>query len=191
MTNTCTYSRNTEAYLDRYREILSNMIDRMENARRTESISNDFIVQMIPHHMAAIEMAKNLLRYTTDLNLQRIADGIITEQTQSIEDMRAIRCLCLNQTNTQTDRNRYDSRTESILDTMFQSMENARSTNNIDCNFIREMIPHHEGAVHMSENALRFDLCPGLVPILHAIIKSQRRGIRELRQLQRRLGCGA
>ena len=38
------------------------------------------------------------------------------------------------------------------------------------------MIPHHQGAIRMSENALRYLLCPGLIPLLDAIIVSQKKG---------------
>ncbi len=50
-------------------------------------------------------------------------------------------------------------------------------------NFIVQMIPHHEGAIQMSENALCFPVCPELKPILRAIIVSQRRGVKEMEQL--------
>lgn len=45
------------------------------------------------------------------------------------------------------------------------------------------MIPHHMGAIRMSENALRFPICPELIPILTAIISSQKRGVQEMEKL--------
>ena len=57
--------------------------------------------------------------------------------------------------------------------------------NRINADFMREMIPHHEGAVRMSENALCFPLCPELVPILSRIIVSQKKGVREMKRLLR------
>ena len=62
-------------------------------------------------------------------------------------------------------------------------MKRAPRTERIPCDFIREMIPHHEGAIRMSENALRFSLCPELIPILDAIIISQKEGVRQMRKL--------
>ena len=66
---------------------------------------------------------------------------------------------------------------------MFAEMKRAPRTERIPCDFIREMIPHHEGAIRMSENALRFSLCPELIPILDAIIISQKEGVRQMRKL--------
>lgn len=60
-------SRVAEKYLHRYDEILRKMILDMNAAPVTGSISANFIRQMLPHHKAAIELAQNLLLYTTCL----------------------------------------------------------------------------------------------------------------------------
>ena len=63
---------------------------------------------------------------------------------------------------------------------MFDDMRNACYTNDINANFIREMIPHHRGAIQMSRNALQFPICQELKPIIQSIIVSQQNGIREM-----------
>ncbi|MGF7048064.1 uncharacterized protein (DUF305 family) [Paenibacillus sp. DS2015] len=55
---------------------------------------------------------------------------------------------------------------------MFYEMGSAHITNGVNANFVREMIPHHEGVVRMSNNVLQFNTCPMLKPILYAIITS-------------------
>ena len=77
-------SRVSQKYLTRYREITENMICKMNGADFTDSISQNFINQMIPHHEAAIEMSQNLLRYTTNLPLQNLADKIISGQSRDV-----------------------------------------------------------------------------------------------------------
>lgn len=179
------FSNVTNNYLCRFYEILDNMIEEMTGAKLTDSLSHNFIVQMIPHHMVAIEMSRNILRYTACLPLQDIAQGIITEQTKSIEDMRAIlpQCSCL--VNSPQDVCMYQSRFGQISGTMFARMRDACADNDINADFMREMIPHHKGAIQMSENLLQYDICCGLIPILDAIIVSQRRGVREMEGLLR------
>ena len=83
------FSIVTKNYLSRFYDILECMKEGMTNAQLNDSISHNFIVQMIPHHEAAIQMSQNLLQYTTFIPLQNIALGIISEQTQSIENMRS------------------------------------------------------------------------------------------------------
>lgn len=72
-----------------------------------------------------------------------------------------------------------------ILDGMIHGIKSAQLSDSISLNFIAQMIPHHQGAVEMSENTLQYDICPELVPILEAIITSQKRGIRQMQQLLR------
>lgn len=174
-----------ESYLNEYRRILDGMIDGMTRAPLTDSISNNFIVQMIPHHTAAIEMSENLLRFTKDETMRSIARNIIAEQTRSIADMKAVYATCLTHINPERAVNAYESRVNSVMCAMFTQMKTARSDGNINCDFLREMIPHHIGAVKMAETALSFGVCRGLVPVLNSIIASQRRGIRRMQSLER------
>ena len=189
MPHECQFSSNTQTYLERYQEILDEMIEQMSSIVPADSISGSFIEQMIPHHRAAIEMSKNLLQYTTNIPLQNIALNIVSSQEESIQQMLMVEPDCLALPNTPAELNRYWRENCRILQIMFREMSAACANNNIDANFMREMIPHHQGAVRMSENALRNPICPRLVPILSAIISSQKKGIREMQCLLRKIEC--
>lgn len=186
MTSQYRFTDCTKDYLTQFYAILEEMIRSMDCVQLNDSISHNFIVQMIPHHQAAIQMCQNVLQYTNDAELRNIATGIISTQTRSIQNMQSILCQCSCVTNSCQDLDLYGRRFREVTHTMFHDMSSASSDNNISANFIREMIPHHEGAIQMCENALRFCICPGLAPILEAIISSQTKGIQEMRQL---LGC--
>lgn len=185
----CRFDDDTKEYMSRYHCILDEMIRDMTGAELNDSISHNFIVQMIPHHRAAIEMSKNILKYTENTTLRSIALNIIEAQTKSIENMQCIESKCSKLCGSRQELCRYQGRTEEIMQVMFAEMKCARVSNRISCSFMWEMIPHHEGAVRMSMNTLNYDICPELVPILQAIITSQKRGIEQMRQLQRRIGC--
>jgi len=185
MNRHCQLSHVTEDYLAAFYCILDEMIEKMTQASLCDSISHNFITQMLPHHRAAIRMSENILKYTTFVPLQNIAQNIISEQTKSIEDMKGILCQCEKCCNSECDLQAYTQRTCHIMHTMFTNMHNSCATNNLNASFMREMIPHHMGAVEMSENARRFCICPGLVPVIDAIIVSQKKGIRQMQQLLR------
>lgn len=191
MNTECCLNRDAMNYLCEFRRILEEMINGMNAACLDGSISHNFIVQMIPHHMAAIQMSENILKYTNVPELRKIAEGIISEQTKSIENMKSILCSCTCAKNSHSELCSFQNRMNIIKETMFQKMKSARGNNNISCNFLREMIPHHKGAVEMSRNTLRFDICPQLKPILDAIISSQCRGIEEMKKLESSLSCSA
>lgn len=185
----CRMNSDSENYLSEYRNILQTMTEGMCSAELTNSISHNFIVQMIPHHMAAIRMSENILKYTGNMQLEEIADGIISEQTKSIENMQEILSSCETMTNSCGEVRAYQDRVCRIMKIMIDGMKNAYSDNCINCDFIREMIPHHMGAVRMSRNALSFPICSGLIPILDAIISSQEKGIAQMRKLGDELRC--
>lgn len=169
-------------YLDAYYDILNEMKREMTAVRQTISISRDFITQMIPHHRAAVEMCENVLRYTISEPVSTLAQTIIHQQTLGIEEMEAILCPCGTVCNSQQVVCCYRRRNVQILNTMFSGMAHASGVG-VEQNFLREMLPHHEGAVQMAENALNFCICRPLCPILQNIITTQKREIGEMRQL--------
>jgi uncharacterized protein (DUF305 family) len=48
----------------------------------------DFVQLMLPHHQAAIDMARTQLFYGTDPQMRRLAQEIITDQQSEIDLMR-------------------------------------------------------------------------------------------------------
>ena len=176
----------TKSYLSRFYEILDNMMQSMDQAQLTDSISQNFIVQMIPHHEAAVQMAHNLLQYTTCIPLQNMALQIIEEQTKGIHELEAALESCSQPPSNPSDLTLYRRQYSHIAQRIFCAREQACISNQVDANFIREMIPHHRGSIQMAENALRFSPCPPLVPILRSIICTQQEG---LRQMERLLCC--
>lgn len=138
-------SDTAKRYLCRFYEILDEMTAGMTGAELTDSLSHNFIVQMIPHHRAAIEMSRNLLQYTTFVPLQNIARNIIVEQTESIGNMQAVLDRCGGLSSTEQDLCLYQRRFQRIAQAMFSQMRSACAGNRINADFMREMIPHHEG----------------------------------------------
>lgn len=128
---------------------------------------------MIPHYQAAIEMSENNLKYTTCVPLQRIAERLIVEQTQSIANLEAALSTCSMETNAAQALCRYRQQVNRIIDTMLATMDIAYANNNVSADFMREMSPHHRGAVELSQTALCYLICSGLRPVLDAITTSQ------------------
>jgi DUF305 family protein family protein len=61
----------------------------MEGAPRSGDPDRDFVTQMIPHHQGAVDMARILLVHGADPELRQLAKGIIAEQQNEIQLMRA------------------------------------------------------------------------------------------------------
>lgn len=65
------------------------MEDGMKRAPMNGAAGHDFVTMMIPHHQGAIDMAKAVLLYSQDPELRNLAQGIIAEQQNEINVMRA------------------------------------------------------------------------------------------------------
>lgn len=176
-------SHNTQTYLQNYHLDLNHMISAMTTVQLYDSISHNFIVEMIPHHMMAIHMCKNLLQYTTCIELQNMAHDIINEQRESIWKMQKCLEQCSEKKNCELELGRYQQHFTQVSTTMFYQMEQACEGNSIDFNFCREMIPHHMGALEMCDNVLEFPICEKLQPIIDSIIVMQTKGIKELKSI--------
>lgn len=176
-------SNVTQQYLDEYYRILDNMIQEMTNVNSTNSISHNFILQIIPLFEAAMDMSSNLLNYTTNMTLENLAINIITTSSQSIQALVNALNRCSTTLNQNTDLLNYQRAYNHIIDEMFQNMTNAPINNNININFLNEMIPLQSGALNMGRNALRFDLCTELIPIIQEIDKNASIYIQQMRTL--------
>jgi len=61
----------------------------MAAAPMTGQPGHDFVTMMLPHHQGAIDMARSVLLDTRDPELRNLALGIIAEQQNEINVMRA------------------------------------------------------------------------------------------------------
>jgi uncharacterized protein (DUF305 family) len=60
----------------------------MKAVERSGDSDVDFVRLMLPHHQAAIDMAKTQLLYGKDPQIRRLAQEIITDQQSEIELMQ-------------------------------------------------------------------------------------------------------
>lgn len=189
MKNTCLLSEDSKTYLCCFYQILDEMIQSMTTAGLTQSISHNFIVQMIPHRRAAIQMSQNILRFHPSQPVQRFAQHVIDQQTREIAQMEAALPAGSQLANPTADLRLCQRRMDLIYREMYAKMGSAPENNARAAVFLQQMIPHHQGAVRMAENALKYDVCTELVPLLRAIAVRQRQDIAQMRSLLRASRC--
>jgi uncharacterized protein (DUF305 family) len=64
------------------------MMENMHKLKPTGNADNDFAAQMIPHHQAAIDMAKVELEHGKDPVLRKMAEDIIKAQEEEIKTLQ-------------------------------------------------------------------------------------------------------
>lgn len=171
------------SYLSRYDKILQEMENKMKSFEPENNITKYFIECMIPHHQSAIYMSKSLLEYTTYEELQKMARRMIEVQTEEIEELCEIYRTTIGYINTKEDTQKYNNKYLLITTNMINKMKMSCRTININLNFATEMIPHHEGAIEMCNNLLKYCIDPRLKRIAQKMIKEQNEQIQRLKQI--------
>jgi uncharacterized protein (DUF305 family) len=80
--------RNTPA-IQAYMRAMQDMDDVMKSMTPSGDPNTDFVMMMIPHHQAAVDMAEAYLKYGKDPLLTQMAKNIIASQKKEIKEMTA------------------------------------------------------------------------------------------------------
>lgn len=189
MASTYLLSDESKHYLCCYYQILDEMIQGITTAKLTQSISHNFIVQMIPQHQAAIRMSRNILESSDSTAVRRLAQRVIEQQAQAIGQLEGELPAAGELASPRADLRLYHRRMDLICREMFTRMGAAPEGNRLDAIYLQQLIPHRQGAVRMARHALRYDLTTGLPPIMRAAVDAQLRETGQIRALLRRMGC--
>jgi uncharacterized protein (DUF305 family) len=72
-----------------YREAMDRMHEAMNAIQDSGDADVDFARGMIPHHQAAIDMAKAVLEHGKDPEIRKLAEDVIAAQESEIEQLEA------------------------------------------------------------------------------------------------------
>jgi uncharacterized protein (DUF305 family) len=70
-----------------YKAAMDKMHAAMSAQKYTGNADVDFAVGMIPHHQAAIDMAKTVLEHGKDPEIRKLAEDVITAQEREIKQL--------------------------------------------------------------------------------------------------------
>ena len=146
-----------------------------------------FIDAMIPHHQGAVEMAQDALGKAHHSEIKRLARYIITDQNQEIAQLKRWRQAWYPKAGDTAEI--YDPQTGQTMTMSKSQMQDMMMKGNLgpadaqyDLRFLNAMIPHHEGAVAMSQDALNKSQRPEIKSLAQRIITNQQREIAQMKQ---------
>ncbi len=157
------------------------------NIEYTGTPDIDFLRGMIPHHQGAVDMANIVLEHGTNGNAKNLARRIINAQEREMRLMR----LWLNRIETNHGTHIHEN-APSTAEFQMQNMVmhedmNIEFSGNADIDFVRGMIPHHQGAVEMAQTVLEYGTDANVRRFAADVIADQTREINEMNRWLRRL----
>jgi uncharacterized protein (DUF305 family) len=173
--------------------ILDYSKDHMKNPCSEYVSDNDFLKHMIPHHQVAIDMSKEILKYTTDPSIIYLARNIRYKQTDEILFMENI--LLNNIPNLSSKDNfrreeipnqftvwypkksraKYYSCGLHHFSSKIAKMHKLKKGQVFtDKKYLDSMIFHHDVAIEMSERVIKNTKNPTIHTFANEIIKGQR-----------------
>jgi uncharacterized protein (DUF305 family) len=134
-----------------------------------------FIDTMIPHHEGAVDMARLVDGRTENPDLKKFAAQIIADQEKEIGQMKNWREKWFA-----GKPRAMNMEMPGMADSMKMDMSMLAATKNkdFDLMFIEMMIPHHAGAVTMSQEALQKSEKTEIKTLANQIIKAQQAEIK-------------
>lgn len=146
-----------------------------------------FIDAMIPHHEGAVVMAKAVLQNSQRPELKKLANEIIQAQEKEITEMKQWRKAWYpNVSDTpmawHKEMNHMMPMTAEQRATMRMDLDLGKAGQDFDLRFIKAMIPHHEGAVVMAEDAIAKSKRADITKLAKGIIASQQTEIDQMKK---------
>ena len=148
----------------------------------------DFARGMVPHHQGAIDMAEIVLKFGKDTEAMKLATAIIAAQKTEIAQLQI--WIAKNGTQAPMQDAAAIAKAFTEVNTKMHADMTMAFTNRPDVDFIKGMIPHHEGAVAMARVQLHYGKDAEMRKLAEDIIKSQNEEIAMMRNWLKKNGAG-
>ena len=142
-----------------------------------------FLQMMIPHHQQAIDISNIALKTSKDSELLALANTIIKAQTAEIVQMRS----WLSEAGTTTGMGHSMEGMGGMLDDAELSALSAATGKTFDLLWLKGMIGHHDGAIHMT-TMIRDASNPEIKSFGENVVKDQSAQIDQMNLMLKRIG---
>lgn len=146
-----------------------------------------FIDGMTVHHQGAVNMAKDVLKQSKRPEMKKLATNIIAAQNREINQMKEWRKTWYPKASStpmayHAPMGHMMAMTPEQMQSMMMSMDLGAADDQFDLRFINAMIPHHEGALVMAEDALKKSKRPEMKKLSQEILASQKQEIEQMKE---------
>ncbi|MCU0541261.1 MAG: DUF305 domain-containing protein [Oscillatoriaceae cyanobacterium Prado104] len=146
-----------------------------------------FIDGMTVHHQGAVNMAQEVLAKSKRPEMKKLANDIIAAQKREIEQMKEWRKTWYPKASStpmayHPQAGHMMAMTPEQMQDMMMSMDLGAAGDQFDLRFLNAMIPHHEGALVMAEDALHKSKRPEMKKLSQEILDSQKQEIAQMKE---------
>ena len=146
-----------------------------------------FIDGMTVHHQGAVNMAQDVLKQSKRPEMKKLATDIIAARKREINQMKEWRKAWYAKASStpmayHAQMGHMMAMTPEQMQNMMMSMDLGATDDQFDLRFINAMIPHHEGALVMAEDALKKSKRPEMKKLSQEILTSQKQEIEQMKQ---------
>lgn len=134
-----------------YLRMMDTMMIRMDAVSKSLPPGSGFLLQMIPHHQTAIDMARFEMAHGRNAEMIQLAKSILAEQTTEITRMNLlVQTAAPGSTDTA-----FNQLIQQVMEVMMHGMEGMQLSEDTDRAFAAVMLEHHKAAVGMAQALLR------------------------------------
>lgn len=152
-----------------------------------EHFDHRFIDAMIPHHQGALMMAKEAQQKSERPEIKKLADEIISAQTKEIAELQTWRKQWYPTASSKpmahnAKMGHMMEMSDDQMKSMMMNQDLGAKDAEFDLRFINAMIPHHESAVTMAQDASAKSTRPEIKKLAKDIISSQQAEIKQMQE---------
>lgn len=167
---------------------------RPSSKQRDQQFEKAYLTGMVHHHETAIEMAQIARRRGQDAFITKLAADIVSAQEREIAQMKSIHRRLFG-SELKPDPRAHDglglTAAQAGMTHDAHTNEKLAEADPFARVFLDEMVPHHRGAIAMSNVVLEETTDPALKTLANGIIRTQRREIDEMNEFRTRAYGGA
>jgi len=163
-----------------YLSMMDTMMAAMSKIPETKTAGDYFLLQMIPHHEGALDMATYEISHGKNFELKQLAKNIYIEQKNEIQLMRIWLTSASADISTSSS---YQKEMDDTMMSMMAAMPGDQSLDNLDRSFAMVMIPHHQAAIDMARVLLKYDENQVLRAYATQLISDQKNEIEQMKDI--------
>lgn len=176
-------SDNSKEFLNTYYDIVDQLEKEISGVEIGKSISELFIKQIVPFFNASVKMNDNILKYTTNVDVENFAKNTSEEHQQNADSLLNMLESCACACNSERDIKLYTRKFEEPFNSTLHKLNSSPATNNLDAIYITSKINLLDGIVMMTKNVMVYGICQELKDFIPEMIESLNLNISTLKSL--------